>query len=352
MKRFKKTTILRQLRILSLRHAILPVIMIVCAFILLNLIDFGHVFKPITYQNSFDAYSSYTKGTDDVTLTIPELKYTGYNIMKGDKVTSVYYYDLSSERCMFYKLDMNYDSVSDIPKVITDVTISAKIVELDGITKNMMESFAQTIDWTYDGLESITFPVYIDEHEYNPTLYYILYALIVIAVFYNLYLLACSVILFITPFLHPAYMKLKTYFPDMSYFGMIDAINQNFDEHILVTAGQMYITDTFFINLGPQEVSIMPLNQIVMAYDQGELFSVMGIHIKMNHTLHFRGYRNVKISASHKKATHTTIIMDYLRDNYPSIIWGHTKENIKAYKQILATEKATEKAAKDAENNS
>ena len=127
----------------------------------------------------------------------------------------------------------------------------------------------------------------------------------------------------------------------MRYFDMVDMINDELDNNICVTSGRMYITSEFFINLGRHEVSIMPLNQIVLAYNHGQLISFFGIHIKMNHTLHLRGFKNIRVLASQKKATHVTIVTDYIREHYPNIIWGHTKENIKAYKQILETDKAS-----------
>ena len=260
--------------------------------------------------------------------------------MKGDAVSSVYYYDLSSDKCMFYKLDMNYKSVSDIPEILENVTISAKFEEPDGLSRSMMESFAKSIQWTYDGLSSITFPVIMDEHDYNPSVYYIFYGLLIILVFYSLYLIAINLLIVIAPYLHPAYIRIKPYFKDMRYFDMVDMINDELDNNICVTSGRMYITSEFFINLGRHEVSIMPLNQIVLAYNHGQLISFFGIHIKMDHTLHLRGFKNIRVLASQKKATHVTIVTDYIREHYPNIIWGHTKENIKAYKQILETDKA------------
>ncbi len=342
MKRFKKTSIFRQLRILSLKHMIVPTIMSITAILFLTYINFDGIFNPVTYQNSFDAYSAYTDGTDNIHLHLGELKYTGYNIMKGNKVKYVYFYELSGDKCMFYKLDMNYDSVADIPRVLTDVEISAKVMKTDGITKNMMESFAQSINWNLEGLESVCFPVYVNEHEYNPTIYYIFYIMLASIVFYSLYPLTSNLFIVIAPHTHPAYRRIRVYYPDMKYDELVDMINDNFQNNVLVTAGKMYVTDLFFINLGPREVSIIPLDQIVLAYDHGQLLKFLGIHIRMSHTLHFRGYKKVKILASGKKATHTTIITDYIRDKYPTIIWGHTKENILAYQQILATERANE----------
>jgi len=347
MKRLKKINILWKIRILSLQHIILPTAVIAAAFLLLNIIDFDSVFSPTLYKNSFDAYSAYTKGSNNVTVTIETLKYTGYNIMKGEKVVSVYYYDLSSERCMFYKLDMNYDSIKDIPKILNNVTISARLKELDGLTKTMMESFVQSIGWTYDALMSVTFPVIMDEQEYNPDFYYILYGFIIVCIFYSLYLTAANLILIIAPYLHPAYVKIKPYYKDIPYFQMIDLINDEFEENILVMSGPMYITESFFINLGRHEVSIMPLAQVALAYEHGELLSFFGIHLKINHTLHLRGFQNIRILASRQQSTNVTTIVDYIRENYPNIIWGHTKENIKAYKQILATEKAMEKTVRE-----
>lgn len=347
MKRFKPVNIISEIRLLSFKLMIIPVLTISIAFILLNVINFEGIFVPPTYRTSFEAYSGYTKGDTVATVELSSLKYTGYNIMKNDKVVSVYYYDLKGERCMFYKLDMAYDSVNDIPNELTNVRISAELVEPDGLAKNMMESFSLSIGWTYDGLSAITFPVIMDAHEYSPLLYYVLYGLIIIFLFYSLYLIACNLLLVIAPYLHPAFIKIKPYYKDTSYFSMIDNINDNFENNLVIKSGHMYITDKYFVNLGPHEICIMPLNQILLGYNHGQLISIFGIHIKMDHTLHFKGYKNVRISATRKKATHVTIITDYIRENYPDIIWGHTKENIKAYKQILATEKANKKNASE-----
>ena len=343
MKRFRKKDILKEIRLLSLQHMILPVIFILISLAIIQIINFDNIFNPKLYRSSFDAFSAYKKGEENVTIHVDTLKYTGYNIIRGDEVVSVYYYDLSGEQCMFYKLDMNYKSTEEIPQTLKDVTISARLTEQDGLSRNMMESFAQSINWTYDGLSSITFPVIMDEHEYNLGWLYILYIMIILIIFYSLFLTAGNILVLIAPYLHPAYMKIRPYYKHMSYFDMIDMINQDFEEHILVTAGKMYLTDRFFINLGNREVCIMPLDQILLAYNHGQLFALFGIHLRMNHTLHLYGSRNIRIHASNKKATHVTIITDYLREHYPTIIWGHTKENLIAYKQLLHTEKATKK---------
>lgn len=347
MRSIKKYSILGQIRWMSLRHMIVPVMMLLIALVVMQRADFDNVFSPVIYTNSFDAYSAYNKGKDNVVVSINELKYTGYNIMKGDKIVAAYYYDLNGERCMFYKLDCTYESMEDVPKVLRNQSISAKFVTPDGITQNMMESFATSINWTYEGLSSITFPVFLDEREYNVMIYYILYIFLIAVTFYSVYVIAGNIILFITPYLHPAYMRIKIYYPDMTYFEMIDYINENYRDNVLIKAGRMYLTDEFFINIGPKEVSILPLSQVVLGYEYGQLFALFGIHIKMNHTLHLRGFKNVRIHASNKKATHVTIVMDYLRENYPDIIWGHTPDNIKAYKQIIAAQKISEKSTEE-----
>lgn len=351
MKRFKKRYILTEMRKLSLFHIIIPALIILLGFFALYVIDFDSIFHPNPYINSFDAYSAYVAGEDELIVKISELKYTGYNIMKNDKVDAVYYYDLYGGKCMFYKLDMQYDSVEEIPQIINDKIISVKVTEMDGLSQNMIESFASSINWTSDGLSAITFPVIMDEREYNTNIYYVVYVLILIAIFYSLYLAAQNIIICIAPYLHPAYLRLKPYFKDVSYFEMIDMINENFDNEVIVQAERMYITDKYFINLGTLEVSIIPLEQIVLAYSHSKMYTLFGIHLHMKHTLHFCGFKNIKIHASGKQATHVTTIMDYLRENCPTIIWGHTKENIKAYKQLLATERANDKAARNQASN-
>ena len=100
----------------------------------------------------------------------------------------------------------------------------------------MMESFlAKSIQWTYDGLSSITFPVIMDEHDYNPSVY--LHFLR--SVNYTCFLQSvsdCDFRLLIAPYLHPAYIRIKPYFKDMRYFDMVDMINDELDNNICVTS--------------------------------------------------------------------------------------------------------------------
>lgn len=151
------------------------------------------------------------KGGNNITVSIPLLKYTGYNIIK-EMLSPLFIITICPvTKCMFYKLDMNYKSVSDIPEILENVTISAKFEEPDGLSRSMMESFAKSIQWTYDGLSSITFPVIMDEHDYNPSVYYIFYGLLIILVFYSLYLIAINLLIVIAPYLHPGYIRIKAH---------------------------------------------------------------------------------------------------------------------------------------------
>ncbi len=340
MKRFKKKYLPAEIRKRSLFHMILPTVVILVCFFILYKVDFNHIFHPEPYTNSFDAYNAYSQGEDEFVVKISSLKYTGYNIVKNEKISQAYYYDLYGGKCMFYKLDISVDSPTDIPQVLVDKILTVKVSETDGLYQNMLESFASGINWNASGLSNITFPVIMEESKNSTNIFYLIYAAIIIAIFYSAYIMAQNILVSICPYLHPAYLKLKPYYKDISYFEMIDNINDNFDNNVIIQAEEMYITDKYFINMGNHEVSIIPLDQIVFAYNHSQLHTFFGIHLHMHHTLHFRGYKNIRICASHKKAPDTTVITDYLRENYPGIIWGYTKENLKAYRQLLSTERA------------
>ncbi len=325
----------------SAKHLILPVFSIAAAIILFFILPFSDIFNKKTAITSADALKLYNEGNEYATINLETLRYTGFDVMEGKKVKASYYYDVINNRCTFYLLDS--DLVENRDLELKKISINVKFTEPDGMFDSMLVSFAGSLGWTTQGLTNITVPVIMNQEEYNENMYIALYIAIMLVVAYSAALITVNLLFILFPMLHSSWLTTYSY---SGHYGMSKAIREvlmELDELVILQAGDMYITEKYFINLGKNEVSIMPLSKIVFAYEHSKLRSIFGIHLKVTHSLNFKGLEFKKIIATEKEATDTTVIIDYIKAQYPDIIWGYTKENKKMASKIIWQERRDRK---------
>lgn len=325
--------IVNTIRITCIKHLLLPVLSLIAALSLYYIIPFNEVFYPETVHSATLAMDAYNDGAEYITINFDNVYYTGYDIMSGDKTVASYYYSLVNDKCTFILLSSSV--VPDKPEKITNASYKVKFMETDGVFDSMLSSFSQSINWTYESISSITTPVIFDQTEFNIYKYIIFYILIAIVILYScIYILANLLFIFI-PFVHPSLLHVFYLSNRRHLIHSFKDLLEDFNNNIIFQTKDMYITNNYFINLGSNEVSILPLKDIVFGYEHGRLRSLFGIHIKITHNLYFRGNSYFKIEASKKSATDISSIIDYIKKNYPDIIWGYTKQNRMVSKEII-----------------
>lgn len=329
MKRKRKSNhsankIYKAIRLVSLRNLFLPVVSVIIALGIYYFLPFRDVFSPTKVKGSTAAITLYNQGHKYADLSIEKLYYTGFDIRAEGEVIASYYYEISDNRCVFYILSGSI--VENTPAELENVNIIAKLKESDGLLENMITAFAGTIGWTPEGVSGAAGTVVIDETAYHLERYVAGFVLLLAYVIYSMTLVTINIIYILVPAIHLSLLKYYATRP----FGIKRAIREikyDFEKRQCINAGNMYITKKYFYNLGKKEVHIVPVENIIMGYEHSRLISIFGIHIKMKHTLYFVGIHGEKIISSEKNTTDVMTVTDYLKENYPDIIWGHTKEN-------------------------
>lgn len=318
-------SILTAIRKTSLKRLLLPFILVVMVITIYYFMPFSDVFHPKKASSSAEAIALYNGKHQYAKINLEELYYTGFDIMSGDDVKASYYYEITNNKCTFYLLDR--ELVEDKPLVLTNISINVKFNNKDGLFKNMISSFSQSLGWTSEGMQSITSSVVMEQTEYHFFRYAVLYGVIVIFLLYSVAIITANIIFILVPWVHPTMLKYYYSNNDISISKSLQGLKNEIENNVSLYAGNMFITEKYFINLGPNEVGIIPLSKIVIGYEHGKLRSIFGIHLKITHTLHLKGYGFDKVVATGKEDTDVTEVMHYLTDEYPDIIWGHTKEN-------------------------
>lgn len=315
----------------SIKHLLLPMVSVIAAVCIYSLIPFDDVFTPKSVKSSAEAAELYDKGHEYGYIELGNLYYTGFDIMSGDEVSASYYYEITNNKCTFYVLDS--ELVKDKPLELKNVCINVRFDEKDGLMENMITAFAQNLGWTADGMLSITNNVVMNQSGYHAERYVVVYIILMAVTIYSMVLVTVNILFTALPWVHPAMIRYYAS-SNLNIKRAIKEMKDDFRSNKLLEAGDMYITEKYFYNLGKNEVSIIPLNKLVMGYEHGKLRSLFGAHLKMTHTLYLVGVSGRKIEASGKTATDVTDIIDYIKGEYPDIVWGHTKENISYAKKM------------------
>lgn len=329
----------RGIRIVCARNLIFPFIVAITALFIYYVLPFRQVFNPVRANGSAAAVKLYDQGYKYAKVKLEKLYYTGFDLMDDGETVASYYYELADGKCTFYILDN--ELVVNKPQVINNVEFNVKLSDINGLTENMMNSFAGSIGWNAGSMLEITSKAVMDETEYHRGMYTIAFFIVMAAVIVSVVFITIYILCILFPFIHISLIRLYAEHP----FGLRTALADLTHEldNIKAESGNMFITENYFFNLGPKDVSMIPLNRIIMAYEHGRLISIFGFHFRLTHTMHMRGKYGERIVASGKNIGDLEIIIGYLKENYPDILWGHTKENRLAAKEIIKENKKKRK---------
>ena len=331
----KGINLYKHIRKVGLQRLVWPLIPILFAIITINWVPFKEIIYPIKVSSTQEAISAVENGYKYLELNLDSVTYSGYNYMKDSDVYGEYYYDLIDDNtCIFFLFD---PVGSDEQKsVLSNVIKKVRVVETDGIFDNMLEMFSGTIDWTYEGVDGITKDYILTEKGYNRPLYIVMFVALVALLAYGSTLFMYNLTLVIMPWMNPKllYTKLMTEKSLLKIGKFVSKIESEM-ENVQSLGGGMYITEHFFVDISKTEFSVVPLDEIKIAYEHGTLKSFMGIHLDVTYTLHLQCSKIIRFHAPRKRLDDVHAVLDYLKENRQEILIGYTNENRKLFRRIL-----------------
>ena len=202
--------IYNHIRRVSLKRMIWPIFPVIATIIISQMVPFREMLNPKVVTSTEEAIAAVEEGHTYLQIKLPQLIYSGYNYMKDSEVHGEYYYDLvDNTDCVFYMLEPA--ETTSYQKSITDVNRRVKVIETNGIFNNMLEMFAGVIDWTTEGVVSVTKPYVLSEMDYNYPFYVIMFLLVLAMFAYGVILFVYNLILAVAPWMSPKiiYAKLR-----------------------------------------------------------------------------------------------------------------------------------------------
>lgn len=317
----------KQLRILALKHIWIPIIFAIFLLIMFFYIPFNKVFFPVTVSVQ-EIRQAYDNEQVYVTIKVDMLHYSGYDYMVNNTVKGSYYYYLQGDSCTFFLLENPAKT-----DTLQNVTITAKLMKKNDLSKQMITMLAQDLTWTEEGLNRITSPILVSEPEYKPLPYQILFLSTLIGLTVCAYHILFHALHLLFPTLSPACLRLRTMM-NLSY--CLALANRELNDRLILTKNQIYITKHFIFDFGKQDITIVPFSKIVWMYERNISMRFFLFQRTLRTNIYYVTKNGQKFCMQHKRESTYPVIAEYVQTYHPDILLGNTEEHKKLAKAKLA----------------
>lgn len=325
------------------KRCVFPIIVIAILVALLFVVPFGKILTPEKVNGVFNVKSN----QEFVEVSTGKMKYTGYDVKNGFGKKYSYYYALKDDKCTFAlisKKDIDA-SIKDLPdgsvkEEIDNVTFKAKVINDNSSYKKMLSLFAKDLNWTEEGLESISTGLVISAADYHPYRYMFGFWLIIFLIGVAIIRLVISIRGLINPYNYPV----CSFLSKKESHDLIDEAQEELDSENYLQINATYITENYFIDLDSSGTFVIPFKDIIWVYRLGR----RGFDIKkqaLTYTINFITRDGVIIKVTRKSSDEALAIMKSIKATEYEIITGHSDEKrqqIREYIRQYNAEKSEE----------
>lgn len=324
MSKRTNTSIKEYIKNVSIRNLLFPVIVLIIILFLLIAVPISKVLSPKKVTSIDEIKNLYKENNHYCEFSFDELCYTGYDYFDAENRNKASYYyvldDSENPSCLFFLIPVeNTDNKSAI---LYNYSARAILLKNNAQTKAFLTGFSSDIEWDSTSLENISGGFLVSEYNYSPNIYIVIAILIILIGGCCLVYLIVNVLFILFPHLYPACARLKRFGLDNLDFREIDA---ELKHNWLIKEGDFRITDNYLIAFGKNDFWMIPLFNIIWAYNYSEknLFSKKN---PFNYCLVIITSPKDKITIRVTDRESTETILNYLRTNFAQIAVGYSDD--------------------------
>lgn len=300
----------------------IPAVFVILCMAVLTICPFLNVFHPTRVSDIY-----HIENDDNyVEAVIPTLSYSGYDLVGTIGQKYGYYYALDDHQCVFVLIP-----ISDYPAAtIHDYKFRGKVTGYGSMGSQMLSSFARDLNWDKASLMETAPDYLLNEAEYHPVVYMIVFWIVLIIFFISLKSVIQCIIGYLNPNLYPV----------CSFLGkeiqqeLLTEAQEELSKGPYIQINQMYITENYFIDLGAKKISVIPLSDIIWCYRLGTL-SLNPRNHDHNYSIHFTIRSGTVITISNKTSDEALELINAIRATEYDIIIGHSEAKKKAAKKRI-----------------
>jgi|GEM_PF-3012363 len=317
----KDNYIYSYIRKISVRLGIVHAIALCVIIALMVIIPFNQIFSPHEMLFVEDAASEYKSGNEYVEVTLNGLKYTGYDLIRHKEVYGSYYYSLVDDKATFVLVRKG---ISELPEEINNYTVRAKLVELDDEDTAMLKKFAKDLNWNYKGLMMVSSQIIVDETEYNASVYYYLFAILILIMVYCIARIVLQIIYYIFPWFHGSVRMFSRLTGGRKG---IEYVCREMEQEILLESGNIILTKNYFVSISRYNIEMVPVRKVIWVYQHSTWNRFFSLREKYIYTLNLYCDHGITVESSRNTGEDVSLVINYIKDKYENIIVGYSKEN-------------------------
>lgn len=246
---------------------LLPLSFTLLFSVIFSLYDFGQILFP-KYFSAISQISATDLSTPSyIILNKAKLHYTGYDVIKNQKVKGRYYYSIQNHVCYFVLLDEKISA--NAKEIITLKNVRLHLIPLDNDFDGFISEISKDLDYSHIHLLEDTAPFVAVQSDS-------LFRYSIIAFILSMICLCVTTIIVLNYFmviLFPASQKRlfpkchrnlkKQMLSQLSF----ELANNRFDsQETNATKIGFFFTDSFLVNFSSRHTKILPINEIVWVY--------------------------------------------------------------------------------------
>lgn len=331
----KNSVILSTIRKTLLRQLVFPVLLLFTALFALFMVPKSNFLfpRPLNFRSHYENF--YNPNLPYVSVTVPEIFYSGCNYLVNGRTEGYFYYTLTDGFCQFYLLDEKVDSGRD-ELSFTGLSFKGRLIELDEREYDtLLREMAAGLDWTASSLRDMSAPFAVSTLPYPVFLTVLFHLLAYGCLFLSLADILSSLYYIWKPHCSPTFRYLGG-------FGDIRTLLPKVEiemKHVCIAkAGDIYLTPSYIVNVDNVKSVILPLESVVWIYYHSRMLSLPGFvryHFRMSYTLHIVADDGKTYDFTRKKKEALDFIITSLEQRDYDILLGYSDENRRLAKEIL-----------------
>ncbi len=325
-----KRVILRHIRKNQLQRMILPIILLVICILLFLDLPFRDQLFPVKLESKADFKEAFAAGATYAQIKSDTLYYSGYDFVRGKRVEGHYYYSLSDGRCRFYLLKADADGPESI---LEPAVLKGKLIYKQDLYTQLVTSMSQSLDWTYQGLASISEPYFFSTVDYTTSKMIVLYAVLATG-----FAAAClgflhAFLLLGFPQLTMAILRLRRYGKSSN---ILADVEKEMKEGCIAQTNTLYLTPHYCTVLENIRTLILPLDSLIWVYRHTILHKFLRFRFKPSYHLIFvlKNGKTYECMRFTKEETET--VMTAIAGRYPDVLIGFSDQNKADAKKLMA----------------
>lgn len=322
-------TITKSIRSLHRKKLTAPLVFLVIAAILWLLLPIKGLFYPTKISTDTSMKELTSNSNRYLSITFPTLYFTGYTSTIGGKTSGYYYYALWDKQCIIVQLTPS-TCEQGLPS-ISHCKVTGFLQKENDAYKQLIHNMSGDLKWTATGMQEQFGSYYLSEPSFASWQ----------ANFVRIFYFGSCLFSFLYFIIHLIYSQFPLLSPScrkLGRFGKAKDLLLQAEEELAtlpqLATEDMFITETFFIEIAPTGVAIIPIEEIIWVYKHSTLHNFLWYHFIISYTLHITASHHFYIQCPKNIKSDIDGIMDYLAEANHQILVGFNEDNRKKVQEI------------------